>query len=116
MAELEVKEKEPKSFIKRDAEFHEILVRASGSERLLELSQTLRRHMLRYRIESLYLRETVLRAIKGHRRIVDCIREKDESGVEVAIREHLEQSKHDIHRYAFLESNKKDPALRGENK
>ena len=116
VAELEVKEKDPKSFITRDAEFHEILVRTRGGERLLELCQTLRRHMLRYRIESLYLPETLLRAIKGHFRIVDCVREKDESGVEVAIREHLEQSKCNTHQYAFLESDKKDSALRGENK
>ncbi|MBW2031518.1 MAG: GntR family transcriptional regulator [Deltaproteobacteria bacterium] len=115
VAEAEVKKGNPKSFVEYDAEFHEILVRASGSERLFELCQLLRRHMLRYRIESLYLAETALRAIAGHRRILECIRSKDEGGVEAAIREHLEQSKRDIHRYAFLEGREKDIALGSKN-
>ncbi|MBW2016402.1 MAG: GntR family transcriptional regulator [Deltaproteobacteria bacterium] len=42
-AEREVKEGNPKAFVERDAEFHEILVRASGSERLMELCEQLRR-------------------------------------------------------------------------
>ena len=84
----------------------EILVRASGSKRLLELCQLLRRHMLRYRIEALYLPETGLRAIVGHRRILDCMREKDEKGIKPAIREHLEQSKREIQRYAFGEKSR----------
>jgi DNA-binding GntR family transcriptional regulator len=100
-AEYEITHGNPKAFVHRDAEFHEILVRASGSERLFELCQLLRKHMLRYRIESLYLPEVGLRAIQGHRRILECLRAADEQGVEKAIREHLEQSKRDIHRYAF---------------
>ena len=115
VAEVEVKKGNPKSFVEYDAEFHVILVRASGSERLFELCQLLRRHMLRYRIESLYLAETALRAIAGHRRILGCIRSKDEGGVEAAIRAHLEQSKRDIHRYAFLEGREKDIALGSKN-
>ena len=103
LAEAEIKEGHPESFVERDAEFHELLVKASGSERLLELCSMLRRHMLRYRVESLYLPETVLRAIAGHRRILDCLKEKNEEDFEAAVREHLEQSKQDIHRYAFEE-------------
>ena len=103
LAEAEIKEGHPESFVERDAEFHELLVKASGSERLLELCSMLRRHMLRYRVESLYLPETALRAIGGHRRILNCLKEKNEEDFEAAIREHLEQSKQDIHRYAFEE-------------
>jgi DNA-binding GntR family transcriptional regulator len=103
LAEAEIKAGHPESFVERDAEFHELLVKASGSERLLELCSMLRRHMLRYRVESLYLPETALRAIAGHRRILDCLREKNEEDFEAAVREHLEQSKQDIHRYAFDE-------------
>ncbi len=101
VAEAEIRQGNPRSFVERDAEFHEILVRACGSKRLLELCQLLRRHMLRYRIEALYLPETGLGAIEQHRRIVDCLRSKDEEGVAVAIRDHLEKSKREIHRYAF---------------
>jgi DNA-binding GntR family transcriptional regulator len=101
VAETEIRHGNPMSFVERDAEFHEILVRASGSKRLLELCQLLRRHMLRYRIEALYLPETGLEAIEEHRRIVDCLRSKDEEGVAVAIRDHLEKSKREIHHHGF---------------
>jgi DNA-binding GntR family transcriptional regulator len=116
VAESAVKEGHPKSFVIHDAEFHEILVRASGSERLLELCQLLRRHMLRYRIESLYLPETALSAIAGHRRILECIRGNDGGGIEGAIRAHLEQSKQAIQRYAFSEGQEPEKVVsRGKN-
>ena len=100
-AEAETRAGRPELFVERDAEFHEMLVKASGSRRLLELCQMLRRHMLRYRVESLYVAEAALRAIAGHRRIITCLETKDDIGIETAIRDHLQQSKRDIHRFAF---------------
>jgi DNA-binding GntR family transcriptional regulator len=100
-AEAEIRGGRPNLFVERDAEFHEKLVKASGSGRLFELCQMLRRHMLRYRIESLYVAESGLRAVTGHRRVLACLEKKDEPGIEAAIREHLEQSKRDILRFAF---------------
>jgi len=107
MSEATIKKGNPRAFVERDAEFHEILVRASGSKRLLELCQLLRRHMLRYRIESIFSEENVLRAINGHKAIVAPLKQKDIEGVERAIEQHLEQSKQDIRRYAFQESQEK---------
>ena len=107
-SEVGVKKGDPRSFVERDGEFHEILAWASGSRRLLELCQMLRRHMLRYRIESLYLEETAFEAIAGHRRILDCVRRMDEEGVGAAIREHMEFAKRSIQRHAFEVSDKKD--------
>jgi len=101
IAEKKIREGAPRFFVESDAEFHEILVRASGSKRLFELCQLLRRHMLRYRIEALYLPETGLRAIDGHRHILECMEQRDEKGIKLAIRGHLEQSKLEIQRYAF---------------
>jgi GntR family transcriptional regulator, rspAB operon transcriptional repressor len=100
-SEADLKSRNLRSFVEHDGEFHEILVRASGSERLLELCQMLRRHMLRYRIKSLYLVPSVRQAIEDHRRIVLCIMEKDEQGVDSAIRDHLEFVKKSVQRYAF---------------
>ena len=115
VAEADVKQANPKSFVELDAEFHEILARASGSKRLLELCQMLRRHMLRYRIESIFREENVLRAIKGHKAIVACLKRKDEDGIEMAIKKHLEQSKRDIQRYAFGKGQERDTISRGKN-
>lgn len=107
-SEAEVRKGNPKSFVELDAEFHEILARASGSERLLELCQVLRRHMLRYRIESIFRKENVLRAIKGHKAILACVKRKDEDGIEMAIKRHLDESKRDIRRYAFPKDQESD--------
>jgi len=90
-------------FVEIDAQFHEIIARLSGSKRLLELAQTLRHHMLRYRRQSIYLQGTVLRAIEGHKGILKAIEKGVPEDVSQAIRIHLEQSKKDTLRYAFKE-------------
>jgi DNA-binding GntR family transcriptional regulator len=100
-SEARVKAGDPRSFVEFDAEFHEILARASGSERLLELCQLLRRHMLRYRIDSVYHEETALGAIAGHRQILECLKKKDRVHLEEAIRDHLEWAKRSIQQHAF---------------
>ena len=95
-AEEEVLGGKPELFVEYDALFHEILARASGSQRLYELCQLLCRHMLRYRIESLHNVDTAMRAISGHRKILDCIKNKDKEGVGKAVKKHLEWVKVDI--------------------
>lgn len=106
-AEDEVAAGRPAAFVERDAEFHEILVRASGSDRLVELCQGLRRHMLLYRVQSLYTSENAMRAIAGHRRILDALVAGNRDGVRREIAAHLDQVKRDVMRYAF---EKKKPA------
>src|SRR4030043_1805989 len=83
------------AFVELDAQFHEIIARFSGSQRLLELAQTLRRHMLRYRIQSIYSADNVLRAIDGHNGILQAIEKGDLGEVNQAIQCHLDQSKKD---------------------
>ena len=90
-------------FVESDAQFHEILCRFSGSKRLLELAQTFRHHMLRYRRQSIYVKDNVLRAIEGHKGILVAIKKADQEEIDRAIRDHLEQSKKDIVRYAVRE-------------
>ncbi len=92
-----------RSFVDMDAKFHEIISKLSGSQRLVELAQTLRRHMLRYRVQSIYSVDNVLRAIEGHKGILGAIEKRDVDQVNKAIGYHLEQSKKDILRYAFQE-------------
>jgi len=94
------------AFVELDSQFHEIIARFSGSQRLLELAQTLRRHMLRYRIHSIYSPDNVLRAIDGHKGILRAIEKTDSGDVKQAIEHHLNQSKKDILRYAFKETSK----------
>jgi len=100
-SEARVKAGDPRSFVEFDAEFHEILARASGSVRLLELCQLLRRHMLRYRIDSVFHEETALGAIAGHRQILACFKKRDGARLEEAVRSHLEWAKRSIQQHAF---------------
>jgi DNA-binding GntR family transcriptional regulator len=103
LSEKEVISKTPKTFVELDARFHEIIAKHSGSQRLLELSQMLRRHMLRYRVESIYSVDNVFRAIEGHRGILEAIKKADLEEMNRAIQDHLQQSKKDILKYAFKE-------------
>jgi DNA-binding GntR family transcriptional regulator len=103
----------PKAFVELDAQFHEIIARLSGSRRLEELGQTLRRHMLRYRIQSIYLTDNVSRAIQGHKGILEAIEKGDLEEVNRAIKYHLEESKKDILRYAFKDGTKTGESSEG---
>ena len=106
LSEEKVSKGDARAFVDMDARFHEIISKFSGSKRLLELSQTLRRHMLRYRIQSIYSVDNVLRAIEGHKGILRAIKKRELDEVNKAIRYHMEQSKRDILRYAFKETPK----------
>ena len=108
MSEEKVAQGDPKAFVELDAQFHEIIAKLSGSRRLQELGQTLRRHMLRYRIQSIYLTENVLRAIQGHKGILEAMKEGNLEEVNRAIKYHLEESKQDILRFAFKEATRKE--------
>jgi DNA-binding GntR family transcriptional regulator len=103
VSEEKVSKGDVRSFVDMDAQFHEIISKFSGSQRLLELAQTLRRHMLRYRIQSIYVVDNVLRAIDGHKGILRAIKNRGVEEVHQAIRYHMEQAKKDVLRYAFKE-------------
>lgn len=100
LAEADVKEGYPKRFVDHDADFHDILVRASGSRRLLEICQTLRKHMLRYRMESIYDPEMVMSVIKDHRLILERLKSHDRAGVTQAISDHLDHVKREVLHHA----------------
>lgn len=88
-------------FPELDAQFHEIISRASRSSRLVDLIQSLRSDMLRYRIRSLYRKDISSLALAGHRRIFECIANRDPKGVQSAVHKHLDDAKDNIRLYAF---------------
>ncbi len=92
-----------KSFITLDAQFHHIIARHSGSKRLLELAQTLRQHMLRYRIHSMYSSENAVAAMKGHMAILKGVKKNDREEGSKALVDHVERSREAMVRYAFRE-------------
>jgi GntR family transcriptional regulator, rspAB operon transcriptional repressor len=88
-------------FPELDAQFHEILARASGSRRLIDLIQLLRSDMLRYRLKSLHRADHASLALDGHRQIFQCVLERNSSGLEDAIRDHLDKCRDTMRLYAF---------------
>ena len=90
-------------YIELDAQFHDIIAKLSGSDRLLELDQTLRRHMLRYRAHVVYAIDTAIRSVEGHRRIVNAIEEGNTAKAIETLQRHLQQSKEDILQYVLSE-------------
>jgi len=91
------------SFLQYDTEFDEIIVKASGMKTLLDIWATLRHRLRLYRMgaQDPHSLDTRLRSIKGHWRILECLKTKDQDGVKKAIREHLEDSKQDFRRIRF---------------
>ena len=89
------------SFLQYDAEFDEIIVRASGMKTLVDVWATLRHRLKLYRMGAQDSLETMMRSIKGHWKILECLKVKDKEGVNRAIIEHLEDSKQDIRRIRF---------------
>ena len=93
-----------KGYAELDAQFHDIIARLAGSERLLELTQTLRRHMLRYRIQCIYRAETAERSMHGHERIIEAIEKGDPAEITTALKTHLVQARDDILYYVFRDT------------
>jgi GntR family transcriptional regulator, rspAB operon transcriptional repressor len=107
LAEERVAQGDVAAFVELDGQFHEIIARLSGGTRLLELSQMLRRHALRYRLHSINTPDTAFRAIEGHKAILKAIEAGDPEQISLTIKSHLEQSKEDTLRYAFKEDQRR---------
>ncbi|MGD9577414.1 MAG: GntR family transcriptional regulator [Syntrophorhabdus sp.] len=101
--EKALSKKKLQEYIELDAQFHDIIAKLSGSERLLELAQTLRRHMLRYRMHVVYAIDTAIRSLEGHRFILNAIEQRNVSHAVEALEHHLQQSKEDILQYVLRE-------------
>jgi GntR family transcriptional regulator, rspAB operon transcriptional repressor len=96
------------SFADLDAQFHETIARLSGSNHIMEITQLMRRHMLRHRITSFYHTDIFLRALDGHKLIYKAMERLDSDEVERAIRYHLELSLRDILSVAPKETQEKE--------
>lgn len=102
VAEERLAQGKVRDFIDLDTRFHEIIMKCSGSSRLVELAESLRGQMLRYRSQSIYVPDNVVEAIEGHKRILAAIEADDVKLLNESIRRHLQESKDAIIRYAHL--------------
>jgi DNA-binding GntR family transcriptional regulator len=90
-----------KAFIELDAQFHELISGTADSSRLMEMTNSIRRYMLRYRIQSIYTEDNVRRAITGHQSVLKAIEDGDKKVAQRALRAHIKQSKKDILYFGF---------------
>jgi DNA-binding GntR family transcriptional regulator len=100
-ANIEESEKSIKSGLKDqmvdfDTEFHDILCGASRNKRLIQFSQTLRDHLLRYRMIALRIPRMAKGATAEHKQIFRALQSKDSRKLEETIHYHMERSKEHI--------------------
>jgi len=92
---------ELKAFVEVDEQFHDLISKVADSSRLMEMANSIRRYMLRYRIQSIYTEENVSRAIAGHRAVLKAIEGGDKKAAQRALGAHIKQSKKDILYFGF---------------
>ena len=90
-----------KAFGEMDAQFHDLISRTADSSRLMEMTNSIRRYMLRYRIQSIYTQDNVGRAIAGHKTVLKAIEDGDKKAAQRALSAHIRQSKKDILYFGF---------------
>ena len=90
-----------KAFVELDAQFHDLISKVADSSRLMEMTNSIRRYMLRYRIQSIYTQDNVRRAIAGHRALLEAIEDGDKKAAQRALAAHIKQSKKDILYFGF---------------
>jgi len=100
-----IESKEAEKIVELDTEFHDIICKASRSERIDEINQRLRDHMLKFRMKGLCKADVARRSNEGHKRIANAILEKNMKGIESAFRYHLTWTKKDVTR--IIRSNKR---------
>ena len=101
-----------RAYVELDAQFHEVSAVLSGSSRLIDMTQMLRRHMLRFRIQALYIIETALKSLKGHERILEAVEKGDPKSAVVFLEQHLKSAKDDILHHGLIKPAKEVFALK----
>jgi GntR family transcriptional regulator, rspAB operon transcriptional repressor len=95
-----------RAYVELDAQFHEVSATLSGSSRLLDMSQMLRRHMLRFSIQALEI-ETALKSLNGHELILKAVEDDDPKTAVAALEQHLNCAKDDVLNYGLTKPTKK---------
>jgi len=96
LTEENIKSNGMEEVIKLDSEFHEIICRTSKSQRIEEISQSLRDHMLKFRIKALCVPNIAYRSNEGHRKILHALKARDPKKIQEAVRFHLNRTKKDV--------------------
>lgn len=91
------------SIAKADVEFHDIIVHATGNQRLIQLINNLSEQMYRYRFEYIKDEERHDNLIKEHRMIYESIVKRDKKSAAEAAKIHIDNQEKSIIRQIRLE-------------
>lgn len=78
-----------KSYLKHHTHYHDIFIRASRNDTLIEILDNLRHQAIWFRYSYLYVQESFDYAIKIHRKILDAFIQKDADRLEALVKEHI---------------------------
>ena len=88
--ELETKRGNANQVAQADVELHDIILKASGNERLVQMISKLSQQMYRYRLEYVKDEANYKRLIAEHRVIYEAIRDRDRQTGAEAIKNHID--------------------------
>jgi len=106
-AEAMKKDKDVKILAQKDVALHDIIVQATGNQRLIQLVNTLSEQMYRYRFEYLKDFSQHEKLVEEHRVIFESIVKKDRETAQEAAKLHIDNQKKAIIRQIRLEKEKK---------
>ena len=78
-----------KSYLKYHSQYHDLFIRASRNDTLIEILENLRSQALWFRYSYLYVQESFEYAVTVHRKILDYFIKKDADRLEALIKEHI---------------------------
>lgn len=78
-----------KTYFKFHSEYHEIFIKASKNDTLIEILKNLRRQTMWFRFSYLWHQENYEYAIRIHREILDLFIKKDADRLEALVKEHI---------------------------
>ncbi len=82
-------EMEPEQFYRMDAEMHALWFQAVGRSKLWEFIQAQQLHYTRFRMLDFVTETDFTRIIKEHKGLLEYLEQKDEKGLEKALKDHL---------------------------
>jgi len=83
-------------FIRLNTKFHEMIYRASHSDKLYQIISNLRDYFYKYRVFILKMEGMPQVSLQDHRRMLQAMREKDSKKVEELVREHILRGKESL--------------------
>ncbi len=91
-----VREDDLTELAQADVDFHDLIYKATGNERLVQLLNNIREQMYRYRVE--YLKDEEIRTslIQEHDALLDKLRQRDMEGSKAVTTSHIERQQNYI--------------------